>query len=320
MGIHSGVIFCDSSANAVTGCTGCRLYSDDPAKNICYAAVLCRRYAGRKGWPKKFTEPEHFPNRLRRALKWGDLRGKDRPERPWLSGLPRIIFVNDMSDGFCPTGISPEEWLTPYIDEMAASPHIWLLLTKWPKRMREYFLRRQQPAPRNFWLGTSVLDESDGHKLKTLLSREMGTLTKNLWVSYEPAMGGFPDLDKFSCPDCAGDGTQFVGEWPVRCTSCDGTGHRLKWVVAGAASGHNGPDAQSEWFADVYCKAHRYRIPYFFKQWRKKDEGRFLYGTEYSETPWRRRRCLQCGQMLTVQQDGSVDCERCGRFDGQEKK
>lgn len=122
MAIKTGVPFADSSCNPIMGCTGCELYPDH-----CYAAKLCTRYAGQKGWPKSFNEPEHFPGRIEKALKWSDLTGKPRADKPWLNNYPRIIFVNDMSDGFCPD-VNPNEWLLPHLPAIAESPlegQIW---------------------------------------------------------------------------------------------------------------------------------------------------------------------------------------------------
>lgn len=124
MGIKTKIEWADSSVNPIMGCTGCAL-----RKSHCYAAVLCARYAGRKGWPESFDRPEFFPGRLEKAMKWRDLTGEARSDKPWLDGLPRHIFVNDMSDGFCPD-VDAWGWLLPHLDAMGKSPHVWMLLTK----------------------------------------------------------------------------------------------------------------------------------------------------------------------------------------------
>ncbi len=48
------------------------------------------------------------PGRMAKAARWSDLTGQPRPEiksgqqtipaKPWLDGLPRLIFISDMSD------------------------------------------------------------------------------------------------------------------------------------------------------------------------------------------------------------------------------
>ena len=88
MGKHTGIEWADCSTNPIMGCSGCELYNPNPTLNHCYAATLCNRYAGRPGWPASFTTPEHFPGRIEKALKWPDLTGTDRPDKPWLNGYP----------------------------------------------------------------------------------------------------------------------------------------------------------------------------------------------------------------------------------------
>lgn len=92
-----------------------------------------------KGYAPKFERVTLFPGRMAEAAKWSDLRGKDRPEKPWLDGLPRLGFLSDMSDF-----LSPEVPFTYLRDEVIAnvsspdgSRHLWLWLTKLPGKMAE---------------------------------------------------------------------------------------------------------------------------------------------------------------------------------------
>jgi len=130
VGKKTKIEYADSSLNLMMGCQGCELYDPEPGENHCYAASMIRRYAGRKGWPESFTEPAYFPERLEQVLKWSDLTGTERPDKPWLNGMPRVVFVNDLGDGFAPN-VDPQRWLTKEaLIRMGDSPHIWLLLTK----------------------------------------------------------------------------------------------------------------------------------------------------------------------------------------------
>ena len=186
MGIKTAIQYADSTVNPIMGRTGCELLTDR-----CFARRLCARYAGRKGWPKDFTTPEHFPGRLEKALKWKDLTGTKRPDKPWLDGMPRVIFVNDLSDGFCPGGVDPDQWLAPCLVNMANSLHIWLLLTKWPDRMRRW-MSGLPWVPDNFWLGTTLLRQDDNWRLDELLQIQGG----KKWVSAEPLLGTL-DLENY---------------------------------------------------------------------------------------------------------------------------
>ena len=93
--------------------------------------------------------------------------------------MPRVIFVNDMGDGF--TAFLPDDWLAPELPTIAASPHMWVLLTKRPDRQRAFSLRHE--FPRNVWAGTSILSPQD-QRLRYL----MRTRAAVRWVSYEPML------------------------------------------------------------------------------------------------------------------------------------
>jgi len=180
MGIKTKIEWADSSINPIMGCTGCAL-----RKSHCYAAALCARYAGRKGWPLAFDQPEFFPGRLEQAMKWSDLTGKIRPDEPWLDGLPRHIFVNDLSDGFCPDA-DPWHWLAPSIPSMHLSSHIWMLLTKWPDRMCKFFEEWNGPIPSNFHLGVSVENQAAADERIPWLLQTPAAVR---FVSVEPLLG-----------------------------------------------------------------------------------------------------------------------------------
>ena len=108
---------------------------------VCYAGYLHLRHGQddnqpdkktNKGYAPKFEQITKFPGRLRVAALWSDLRGSQRPDKPWLDGLPRLIFVSDMGDL-----LSPEidfDYIKAEVIDSVASPagqrHTWLWLTK----------------------------------------------------------------------------------------------------------------------------------------------------------------------------------------------
>lgn len=151
------------------GCNGCELWT--PQQRSCYAGVLHERWAGSKGWPKAFDKPEVFIDRLRYLKSWSDLRGTVRPDRPWLDGYPRMIFLNDLGDPF--TESLPVSWLDPVVEAVEASRHVCIMLTKRAARMVSYFKDRGS-IPRNLWLCVSVTGSSSWvraqklHELKQL--------------------------------------------------------------------------------------------------------------------------------------------------------
>lgn len=183
----TSIEWADDTVNGQMGCDGCELYSPaNPQAATCYAKLLVDRYAGLKGWPEAFDKPALFPGRIEKACKWKDLTGTERPDKPWLNGLPRMIFLDDLGDTF--TESLPIDWLLPLIPVMEASPHIWLMLTKRPRRMAEFFGRLGR-VPANIWPGTSVTGKGSLRRIDDLLSIDR---TTNHWVSVEPL---WDDLD-----------------------------------------------------------------------------------------------------------------------------
>lgn len=268
MSIKTKIEWCDSTVNPIIGCTGCALRKDH-----CYAAVLCARYAGRKGWPKSFDSPEFFPGRLEKAAKWSDLTGKARLGKPWLDGLPRIVFVNDLSDGFCPD-VDAELWLAPYLDMIAQSPHIWLLLTKWPKRMHEFFQRHgfiyKHVLPDNVWLGVSVENPDYLWRVDELmkcpavvrfisLEPLLGPISLRPHTGSSRWLGPMPSERFYGKPkhDIVTGETRIVKKpRPI-----------LNWVIVGGESGPGARPMHPDWARDIRDQCQAADVPFFFKQW-----------------------------------------------------
>lgn len=232
MGLTTDVSWCDSTANAEMGCNGCELWPPEGGKRHCYAGLLTGRYAGRSGWPKSFDKPQLFLHRLIPALRWSDLRGRCRPDMPWLNGLPRLIFLNDMGDTF--TESLPLDWLAPVWQSIADSRHIWLILTKRPQRMREFL--RQYGCPANVWPGVSVTSSANLARLDELAKVD----SPMRWISAEPLLSALEVL------------------------RLDPT--VLRWVVVGGESGPGARVSELQWFRDIRVHCSRLEIPFYMKQ------------------------------------------------------
>lgn len=231
MGIQTKIEWADSTINPIMGCTGCAL-----RRNHCYAAILCARYAGRKGWPKSFDQPEFFPGRLEKAIRWKDLTGTIRAfDKRWFDGLPRHIFVNDMSDGFCPD-VDPWEWLAPSIPSMHLSPHVWLLLTKWPGRMSQFFKEWNKPIPSNFRLGVSIEKPEYSYRA-TILA---GIPWAIRYISFEPLLASFVDY-----PGALDD---------------------IDLAIVGGESGPGARPMRPDWPRGIRDQCLAAGVPLFFKQ------------------------------------------------------
>lgn len=251
MGKETNIEWCDSTLNLQMGCDGCELWNEATGVKRCYAGILTERYGGKsKGYPARFTEPDLFPARLKEALRWPDLTGQERADKPWLNGYPRLVFLNDMGDTF--TESLPLMWLAEHIPALAASRHIYILLTKRPQRMLEFwsfwcYNAGELPIPPNFWLLTSVTSAANVGRIGPLLKLR-GLDASVLGVSYEPTWG---PLDFFELVKA-----------------------KLDWIIAGGESGPKAPPANPRWFRGVLnaCGPHTIDgrsvlTPFFFKQW-----------------------------------------------------
>ncbi len=232
MGLITDISWCDSTANLEMGCDGCELWLPERGIRHCYAGLGTARYAGRNGWPVSFDRPQLFLHRLDAFLRWPDLRGQCRLEKPWLNGLPRLIFLNDMGDTF--TESLPLDWLAPAWQRMADSPHIWLMLTKRPQRMREFL--RQHGCPANVWPGVSVTSSANAARLDELAKVDSAMR----WVSAEPLLSALE-----------------VSRLDPRV---------LRWVVVGGESGPGARVSELQWFRDIRDHCSLFGIPFFMKQ------------------------------------------------------
>ncbi len=219
------------------GCSGCELPQ-------CYARGLVGRYAGLPGWPASFDRPELFTDRIAKALKWPDLTGKDRPEKPWLNGRPRHIFWCDLGEPFDPQ--LPVDWLAPYLPMLADSAHIHIFCTKRPDLARVFFERFT--APKNLILLTTVTSDATHKRAWNLIS--VPVFTRGL--SLEPLIGPF-HLDKYEL---------LCKTWRRGFT----IGVYLDWVILGGESGPGARPCRVEWIEGVVGQCAEVGTSCFVKQ------------------------------------------------------
>lgn len=193
--------WCDSSVNPMMGCDGCELWQPEKGVRHCYAGALTERFAGKKGWPESFDKPALFVHKLDVALRWKDLTGTERAAKPWLSGYPRTIFLNDMGDTF--TESLPVDWLSPHVPQLAASPHIWIILTKRPQRMLEW-VQRSGSIPPNIWLCVSITGTATLGRLRPFYQMRDVLPRHILGLSIEPLLQDLLPAIGTHYPDVAG--------------------------------------------------------------------------------------------------------------------
>lgn len=235
VGLQTDIQWCDSTLNLQMGCAGCELWNPVRGVRKCYAGNHTFRMLAKgpvRGWPKAFGQPEVFPRRMDEAEKWTDLTGTKRPDKPWLDDLPRMIFLNDMGDTF--TGGLDPNWLAPFLPRMAKTPHVYLILTKRVRLMKEFF--DKHPCPPNVGVGTSVTNGSTAVERLTTLGHVAATWH---FVSVEP-MWDLINLRPYL-------------SW-------------LKWCIFGGESGKEPTPCEVDWLRHEIVDCRAFDVPCFIKQ------------------------------------------------------
>jgi protein gp37 len=252
MGKDTKISWCDSTINPIVGCDGCELHRAGADESHCYAAGLVGRYAGLPGWPASFDKPEFFAGRIEQACRWSDRTGTDRPDKAWLNGYPRTIFLGDLADVF--TESLSIDWMAPYLPTMAAAPHTWIICTKRPGRARRFF--EQHGCPPNFWLLTTVTGPATLHRAGELIQIQNAGAHG---LSIEPLLGPV-DVTPYLCG--------------------------LDWVIVGGESGPGARPMLSHWAFDLRDQCVARGVPFFFKQWSEWiDCGCAAFGRQDYGTP-----------------------------------
>lgn len=258
MGEHTGIEWADSTVNLMMGCDGCELWNPKTESGHCYAAALTKdRLEGgpQVGWPRSFGQPMMFANRLYQAAKWRDLTGTRRPAKPWLDGLPRVVFPDDMGDTF--TESLPLDWLAPHLATIAESPHVWLFLTKRPRRFREF--AKRYPLPPNLWAGTSITASANLGRITELL--EIPAAVR--FLSVEPLIEPV-DLTLYP-PFLAHLGAAAV-ECPHGHDACPICDRGIDWVICGGESGPRARAFNIAWARALRDQCAACHVPFFLKQ------------------------------------------------------
>ena len=95
MSNHTSIHWADGTVNPTMGCDGCELWNDN-CKSCCAGQDHEKFGAVRRGYSPHFEQITLWPGRMAKAAALPDLHGRRRHDKPWLDGMPRLIFVSDM--------------------------------------------------------------------------------------------------------------------------------------------------------------------------------------------------------------------------------
>jgi len=245
--------------NPVTGCTkvstGCK---------HCYAERLFPRVYGNTnvrdvsesnlaGEPierkRRFTDVACHPERLEQPLHWKK---------------PQMVFVNSMSDLFHED--IPFEFIGNVFATMLNSQrHIYQILTKRPKRMKEFcdWLYGYGNGPssaliNNIWLGISCENQETANERIPILLQVPAAVR---FLSCEPLLASI-DLN------------QIWAKMPSGGTSLYNviSNKSIDWVIVGGESGPEYRAMLPYWARDIRDQCKAAGVPFFFKQTAGKKE------------------------------------------------
>jgi len=243
MGISTKIQWCDSTCNPTMGCDGCELWDAKTGDFSCYAGTLHRRYgATAKGFSPTFDQVTLWPGRMEIASKWADLTGCVRPVKPWLDGMPRLIFVSDMSDALS-SGVDFDFLFREVFENVTSdngARHKWLWLTKRPDRMASFSVYMRQRGlewPENLWAGTSITNQKSVRRLSGL--SRVGNDRTVRFVSLEP------QRERVNLQGALG-----------------GVG----WLIQGGESGTSSHSFEMGWISETLDACREQNVAYFLKQ------------------------------------------------------
>jgi len=255
----------DKPWSLIDGCTPA-----SPACDHCWLAGIEHRFRSHKKPNRANPFNEHLTNASGKFT--GRIRiREDRIDIPLRTRKPTVYAI--WSDLFHEK--VPDDFIEKAYRVMFESQgHTFLILTKRPERMEQYWLN---PGTTHnlIWHGTTVENQQQADKRLPHLLKVPG----NRFLSIEPMLEPV-DIQKF-----------LIGmSLPVPAWSGDGVTHypRIHSVIVGGESGPGARPIQYQWVVSLRDQCEAAGVPFFFKQWHKKSDGRIIDGREHNDLPWRK--------------------------------
>lgn len=255
----------DMTINPVVGCSHC-----SPGCDNCYAERFAARLAKN---PKTAAK---YAGIVGDDGKWTGIVDFDVSCLLRLPKQPKRIFVGSMCDLFHDSVMDNHlEQIMGHIGLTSDNAHhTFMLLTKRPERMREFFTQsKPYRAIKNIWLGVTVCNQAEADAKIPLL---LQTLAAVRFVSVEPCLGPV-DLGHLSWNiiDSTAEKNALTGKTWIQgnCGESSQTlqGNRLDWVICGGETGPGARPMHPDWVRGLRDQCQAADVPFFFKGW-----GRWL--------------------------------------------
>lgn len=249
--------------NPITGCSpiseGCQ---------NCYAARMAHRLAGRCGYDKD----DPFGVRLHAERLYEPFNKKRKAQR---------VFVCSMGDLFHDR--VPEKYIDEVIIKICrhVDQHKFMILTKRPDRMSEYFHGLSHANSETVNRVMSHKRYVEFHKYFLMLRQ--GLCISNLWLGVTaenqrtaderiPILLQIPAAGRFvSVEPMLGN----VDLWPTTARYQERTGDvGIDWVICGAETGPRKRFCDPEWIQDLREQCEHSAVPFFGK---KDSDGQSIY-------------------------------------------
>lgn len=241
--------------NPIVGCT-----KASPACNDCFAERMANRLSG---MPKTAYYKEVITDG-----KWNGrtVLAESQLTKPLQWKSPRMVFTVDMGDLFHES--VPFVWIDAVFSIMSDNDkHIYVLLTKRPERIVEYYSYKKKinggipwKAKDNVWIGVTAENQKKAdQRVSTLLTIP----AKKRFVSIEPMLGPIDlTIIKYKVRN-----TQFITDTLDGTTFRKHDTNKLDWVICGGESGPKARPMHPDWVRSVRDQCASANVPFFFKQW-----------------------------------------------------
>jgi protein gp37 len=259
MSDNTKIEWATSTWNPIIGCSHV-----SPGCNNCYAERMANRLAS-----NPLMKQAYAP--VITNGKWNSCTHliDSALEKPFQWKKPRTIFVCSMSDLFHES--TPFEWVDKVIDVIRwAKNHTYLILTKRPQKMFEYFTKHVPEKYMmdngnyldNLWLGVTSENQEEADKRIPIL---LQIPAAKRFVSVEPMLGPV---------DFSSNWHSYLDGWETIMSGNSGgmpieqrkETNSIDWVIVGSESGPGRRECKEEWVKDIINQCESAMVPVFVKQ------------------------------------------------------